>query len=131
MKTLDLGLISDTHAVFDPTLNDHFASVHGIMHAGDIGHNGGTAEILEKLKGIAPVLAAVRGNVDDLADAARQPECAIADINGWKVLVHHIVGVPPRGELACISPILVSAEPFTSMYCTVFVLQSRARRSGS
>jgi hypothetical protein len=36
-RTLRLGVIADTHGLYDPAVEPHFASVSEILHAGDIG----------------------------------------------------------------------------------------------
>ena len=56
---LRIGVIADTHGLFDPSLIKHFAGVTAILHAGDIGGPG----VIRQLKRIAPVIA-VSGNVD-------------------------------------------------------------------
>ena len=39
-----------------------------------------------------------RGNVDDTDGCGELPEHAMRHINGWRVLVTHIIGMPPKGE---------------------------------
>ncbi len=48
-----IGVISDTHGVFDRAIARHFAGVEHILHAGDIGR----PEVIEQLEQIAPVTA--------------------------------------------------------------------------
>jgi putative phosphoesterase len=57
-----------------------------IIHAGDVGD----AEILEKLRAIAPVTA-VRGNVDKEAWARKLPETEALELGGVSVYVLHDV----------------------------------------
>lgn len=54
-----VGLISDTHGLFDPRVKDVLAGSELILHAGDVG----SEDVLGGLRRIAPVQA-VRGNVD-------------------------------------------------------------------
>jgi len=54
-----VGLISDTHGLMRPEALRALAGVDVIVHAGDVG----TRDVLDALRGIAPVYA-VRGNVD-------------------------------------------------------------------
>jgi uncharacterized protein len=54
-----IGVVSDTHGYFDPKLNQSFAGVDMILHAGDVG----SQDVLNDLGRIAPVRA-VRGNID-------------------------------------------------------------------
>ncbi len=84
-RALRVGIISDTHGLFDPRLEEVFADVDHILHAGDIG---GMA-VLDSLAAIAPVTA-VRGNVDHEAWAWQLPEEAVVELNGRRVLVAHI-----------------------------------------
>jgi hypothetical protein len=54
-----IGVISDTHGLLRPEVNEVFQHVERIIHAGDIGND----KILQDLGIIAPVTA-VRGNMD-------------------------------------------------------------------
>lgn len=54
-----VGIISDTHKLLRPEAIEMLEGSDLIIHAGDIGN----AEIIDKLKTIAPVHA-VRGNID-------------------------------------------------------------------
>ena len=54
-----IGILSDTHGLLRPEVEDALAGCDHILHAGDIGN----AQVLERLAQIAPVLA-VRGNMD-------------------------------------------------------------------
>ncbi|HEY7544749.1 MAG TPA: metallophosphoesterase family protein [Blastocatellia bacterium] len=79
-----LGLISDTHGLFDSALPELFASVDLIVHAGDIGK----LEVVERLEQIAPVLA-VEGNNDWFN---RFPTERLEYIAGRRIVVRHIFG---------------------------------------
>ncbi|RMZ57146.1 hypothetical protein APUTEX25_003603 [Auxenochlorella protothecoides] len=91
-----VGLISDTHGVCDDQVIHAFrdAGVEHVVHAGDVGHHGGHAEVLEWLAPIAPVTA-VRGNVDDGPDVDL-PQHVVLRLAGWTMLVLHIAGMPPK-----------------------------------
>jgi predicted phosphodiesterase len=52
-------VIADTHGLYDPAVEPHFASVSEILHAGDIGGK----DVIQCLRRLAPVTA-VSGNVD-------------------------------------------------------------------
>ena len=54
-----IGILSDTHALWDDRYALHFADCDQIWHAGDIG----SAEVADRLAAIAP-LHAVVGNID-------------------------------------------------------------------
>lgn len=56
---ITVGLVSDTHGLFDPRLVQIFGGCQLILHAGDVG----SEDVLDELRRIAPVRA-VRGNVD-------------------------------------------------------------------
>jgi putative phosphoesterase len=79
-----LGLISDTHGLMRP---EALAALQGsdlIVHAGDVGQ----PEIIEELRGIAPVIA-VRGNIDKEPWASRLPESAVAELGPARIYVLH------------------------------------------
>ena len=80
---MKIGVISDTHGVFDPKIPDLFADVDHILHGGDVG----TSLILHHLENLAPTTA-VLGNVD-----AGLPlkETEVVELAGRKFLLHHIV----------------------------------------
>lgn len=54
-----IGVISDTHGLLRPQVEQYLAGVAHIIHAGDIG----AEHVLKGLRRIAPVTA-IRGNVD-------------------------------------------------------------------
>jgi putative phosphoesterase len=59
MDAIIIGLVSDTHGLFRPSIADALAGVSLILHAGDVGGD----SVLLALGAIAPVRA-VSGNVD-------------------------------------------------------------------
>lgn len=87
-----IGLISDTHGVFDKPFRDFLEPVDELWHAGDIG---GGLELAEELASFKP-LVAVCGNIDDrrLLDAA--PLFQYFEREGLKILMTHIGGYPGR-----------------------------------
>jgi putative phosphoesterase len=84
-----IGVVSDTHGRFHPALNDVFANVDHIVHAGDIGG----ARIIEALSALASVTA-VEGNNDD----ATGEEIVRAKLGTLRILLTHIL--PRPHELA-------------------------------
>jgi putative phosphoesterase len=78
-----IGVISDTHDFLDPRVQELFAGVDHILHAGDIG----TVWITFQLEQIAPVTA-VFGNTDAGLDFK---ETELVQVAGRKFLVQHIV----------------------------------------
>ena len=79
-----VGVISDTHGLLRPEAVAALEGVDAIVHAGDIG----SAEILDALRRLAPVVA-VRGNNDRDAWAAALPEIARMQIGAIRICVVH------------------------------------------
>jgi putative phosphoesterase len=82
-----IGLVSDTHGLFDPALAEVFARCAAILHAGDVVR----PEVLQALAAIAPVTA-VRGNNDAAPALARLPETALVPVGPLTVLLVHDLG---------------------------------------
>ena len=80
---MKLGLVSDTHGYLDPRLEEIFAGVDLILHAGDIGPD----LIVAELGAIAPVVA-VLGNNDS---SPAFPLTQVVTLDERKFLVQHIV----------------------------------------
>ena len=83
-RTPIVGVIADTHGLLRPEALAALVGVDAIVHAGDIG----SAEILDALRRIAPIVA-VRGNNDRDAWAASLPEIAKTEIVGIRIWVVH------------------------------------------
>jgi putative phosphoesterase len=81
---LKIGVISDTHGLFDDRLTAIFEGVDAIIHAGDIGK----LDVIQKLEQIAPVLA-VEGNNDWFG---LYPTERVERMAGRQVLIRHIFG---------------------------------------
>jgi putative phosphoesterase len=81
-RTIRIGVIADTHGVFDPAIRRHFKGVDHILHAGDIGNH----SVIEWLEQIAPVTA-VSGNVDDKQN--RYPSEAVVELAGRRIGIRH------------------------------------------
>jgi len=84
-RVIRIGVIADTHGVFDPAIRRHFRGVDHILHAGDIGDQ----SVIEQLKQIAPVTA-VSGNVDGYEKSGFPPEI-IVDLGGRRIAIRHIL----------------------------------------
>jgi putative phosphoesterase len=82
-----IGVISDTHGLLRPQAVAALRGSPLIIHAGDVGR----PEILDELRGIAPVFA-VRGNVDRGAWAMGLPETEIVEVDGCLLYVLHDLG---------------------------------------
>lgn len=87
-----IGILSDTHSCWDDRYALHFASCDEIWHAGDVG----CLDTLQRLRNIAPVVRAVRGNVDSGPVARLCPEVLEFTIEDIKVWITHIGGYPGR-----------------------------------
>ena len=79
-----IGVISDTHGIFDDNVVPLFEGVDAIIHAGDIGK----LEVIGHLEQIAPVIA-VEGNNDWFNQF---PTESIQKLAGHTVLIRHIFG---------------------------------------
>lgn len=87
---MKLGIISDTHGLFDSKLPSIFDGVEHILHGGDVG----SGEIILKLEQIAPVTAVLGNN--DIGMNLRETEAI--GLDGRKFLVHHIIDVQRPAE---------------------------------
>ena len=85
-RPLRVGLVSDTHDVFDPKLTGLFTGCALILHAGDITRQ----PVLDALSAIAPVRA-VRGNNDFGRLAEDLPETALVPLGELTALLVHEV----------------------------------------
>lgn len=65
-----------------------------ILHAGDLS----TVAVLDELEAIGPPVAAVIGNVDEPALAARLPEERVVEAGGARIAMVHDAG-PAKGRL--------------------------------
>jgi uncharacterized protein len=84
-RLIRIGVIADTHGLFDPAIVQHFQHADHIVHAGDIGK----ATVIERLKDIAPVTA-VSGNVDGY-DKSGFPSEAMMELAGLRIAIRHIL----------------------------------------
>jgi putative phosphoesterase len=84
LRTIRVGLISDTHGLLRSAAERELHGSDYIVHAGDICD----PAILESLARIAPVTA-VRGNNDRGPWAERLPETAQLNVDGIAILAIH------------------------------------------
>jgi len=84
-KLLRIGVIADTHGLFDRAILRHFQNIDHILHAGDIGDR----SVIIELQKIAPVTA-VSGNVDGFERSGFQPETMI-ELGGRRIAIRHIL----------------------------------------
>jgi putative phosphoesterase len=84
-RTIRIGVIADTHGLFDPAIRRHFRGVDHILHAGDIGDR----SVIQQLEQIAPVTA-VSGNVDGYEQSGFPSETVVT-LFGIRVGLRHVV----------------------------------------
>jgi putative phosphoesterase len=84
-RTIQIGVIADTHGLFDPAIQRHFRNVDHIIHAGDIGKQ----SVIEQLEQIAPVTA-VSGNIDN-DGWSKFPSEAVIELAGSRIAIRHIL----------------------------------------
>ena len=90
-----IGLISDTHGVFDAPFREFFAPVDEIWHAGDFGAGMDLAEQLAEFK----PLVGVAGNCDNFNLRYIHPMHRFFECEGLKILMTHIGGYPGRYDV--------------------------------
>ena len=90
-----IGLISDTHGVFDEQFRDFLEPVDEIWHAGDFG---GGMELAEKIAEFKP-LTGVAGNCDNHNLRFIHPLHRFFECEGLKILMTHIGGYPGRYDV--------------------------------
>jgi putative phosphoesterase len=83
---LRIGVISDTHGLLRPEVEQRLAGVAHIVHAGDIG----SPNVIAELQRIAPIIA-IRGNVDTGHWAEHYPETQMVTLGGCCIYVLHDV----------------------------------------
>jgi putative phosphoesterase len=97
-----LGIISDTHGLLRPEALEALQGVGMILHAGDVGG----PEILERLRGVAPVCA-VRGNVDTQAWSEELPPSAVIEADGVSFyMLHNLQHLDLKPEAAGIQAVI-------------------------
>jgi len=79
-----VGIISDTHGLLRPEVEEYLSGVDHILHAGDIGN----PDIIAALRRIAPITA-IRGNVDTGAWADEFPETETLRLAGRTIYMLH------------------------------------------
>lgn len=87
-----IGILSDTHSCWDDRFAIHFRDCDEIWHAGDVG----CLDTLERLRAVAPVVRAVRGNIDHGPVARACPEVLYFTVEDTCVWMTHIGGYPGR-----------------------------------
>lgn len=86
-----VGLISDTHCIFDEPLKKFLEPVDVIWHAGDFG----CKETADEIARFKP-LTGVYGNCDGYDVCEYHPYIQLMEVEGLKILMMHIGGYPGR-----------------------------------
>ena len=89
INNMKIGIISDTHGIFDEALERFLEPCDQIWHAGDIG----SLELADRIAAFRP-LRAVYGNTDDGMVRRVYHEFTLFKVEGLKVLMTHIGGYP-------------------------------------
>jgi hypothetical protein len=84
MSKLRFGIVSDTHGLLRPETLAALQGVDHILHLGDVGK----FEVLEVLRGIAPVTA-VRGNIDREGPCSELPETEVTLLGAHYIYMLH------------------------------------------
>jgi putative phosphoesterase len=84
MKELRVGVLSDTHGLLRADARAFLVGCDTIIHGGDIG----SADILEQLASLAPLIA-VKGNNDKQPWAAHLPATHLLKLGGAYLYVLH------------------------------------------
>jgi len=87
MKSTTIGVLSDTHGLLRPEIEEQLSGCDHILHAGDIGDQ----KVLKRLELIAPVVA-VRGNMDYGTWSNALPVKEMVEISGiFFYILHDLV----------------------------------------
>jgi len=92
-----IGLLSDTHGIFDDKLKDFFKDVDEIWHAGDFGN----VEVSDKISSFKPVRG-VYGNCDGQEIRRIHPYIQNFELEGMKFLMMHIGGYLGRYQYSAL-----------------------------
>lgn len=101
-----IGLLSDTHSLWDDRYAHHFASCDEVWHAGDIG----TAELADRFVAMGKPFRAVYGNIDGGVLRQMFPRQQRFVLEGVDVLMTHIGGYPGKYDRT-IAPTLFARPP--------------------
>ena len=90
-----IGLISDTHGVFDKEFREFLEPVDEIWHAGDFGAD---IKFVQQIAAFKP-LVGVHGNCDGYDIRCDYPNYQFFEREGMSILMTHIGGYPGRYDL--------------------------------
>ncbi len=87
-----IGIISDTHALWDPKFDHYLGGLDEVWHAGDIG----SEAVANRFEALGVTFRAVVGNIDGQILRRRYPEVLRFWCEEVEVLMKHIGGYPGR-----------------------------------
>lgn len=102
-----IGLLSDTHGLWDEKYIKYFSSCDEIWHAGDICSD----EIVEKFLSTNKVFRCVRGNADGGKIRLAFKDFIRFDIEGVSVVMTHIGGKPTKYSPSIIKEFATNGIP--------------------
>jgi uncharacterized protein len=102
---LRIGVISDTHGLLRPQVEQRLAGVAHIVHAGDIGR----PYVIARLRRIAPVTA-IRGNIDTGDWAEHYPDTQMVRLGGRSIYVLHDLKELQLDPVSCGVDVVVSGH---------------------
>lgn len=92
---MNIGIISDTHGIFEPRFMDFFADCDEIWHAGDFGGGYSTAASIASFKPLVGVV----GNCDERGLIYDYPVHRYFQREGLNILMTHIGGYPGHYDI--------------------------------
>lgn len=84
-KPVRIGIVSDTHGLLRPQVEETLKQCDYIFHAGDFD----TGKLYQQMRRIGPPLSAVRGNNDLGRWAEKLPEICRVEAGGIRFLIVH------------------------------------------
>lgn len=87
-----ITILSDTHGMVHPGVAEHLAWADEVWHAGDLG----PVDTLRWFQAQSKVFRAVSGNADPRETLRLLDETAGFEVQGIRVMIHHIVGKPGK-----------------------------------
>jgi putative phosphoesterase len=95
---MKIGVISDTHGIFDYKLRQFLENVDEIWHAGDIG----SLQIADEIASFKP-LYAVHGNIDGAETRTVYPKVLEIQRENFDIIVSHVTGYPGKYSIDGVS----------------------------
>jgi putative phosphoesterase len=100
-----IGVISDTHGLLRPEVEQRLTGVEHIVHAGDIGR----PDVITGLRQIAPVVA-IKGNVDIGHWAESYPHTKMVRLGGRSIYILHDINELTLDPVSCGVELVISGH---------------------